>query len=106
MDMVSRLGATLRTILDHQRDPYVHCSGPLNRAYIDSSSDGYSQPSNYVPARGRRQACLLQLGNSAREILASRKFTKASEQRVGGFQKYEGDEYRATNTILLVLGNP
>ena len=91
MDMGSRLGTTLRTILDYKRDPYVHCPRPLNRANFDSSSYGYSQPSNCVPARGRLQACLLELENSAREILASRTSTKASEQRAGSFQKYEGD---------------
>ena len=38
MDMGSYLGIILGTILNCKRDPYVHCSGPLNKANIDHGS--------------------------------------------------------------------
>ena len=37
MDMGSLLGTTSGTILNYKRDPYVHCSGPLNKCMRISS---------------------------------------------------------------------
>ena len=38
MDMGSFLSTILRIILNYNSDPYVHYSGSLNKAHIDSSS--------------------------------------------------------------------
>ena len=40
MDMGSLSRNTLQTILNYNRDPYVHWLGSLNTANIDSSSHG------------------------------------------------------------------
>ena len=40
LDMSNLLGTRVRTMLDYERDPYVHCEGPLIKAKADSSSYG------------------------------------------------------------------
>ena len=38
MDMDSLLGSILGTVVNYDKDPYVHCSGSLIKANTDSGS--------------------------------------------------------------------